>query len=506
MDPSLHVSKQTADDLLNPEYWQELCPWLHVNSTYTQPSHDVWSYLHTSSSSSSSHSTTSSTSPSTISTLSSIELQALEHLKYYGYIKLDHNEETTYHTLSSYSAACTSTSTLFPSPSWPTGLLERIARGILRLIEAGHTASFILVYDEVWFVQESIKLLLSKISGGNVPLGDWYIFCINPPLSIIQSEHNNNDDDENDSENDEEEEITISNGTAAGKYKSWPPHRDRPMNNTKAIAASFRNIEDIYPDQISNIQTSSSSYTDNPLLNTPKYTTVWIPLTEASPQTSCLYVIPRPLDPGYMEGDKEADNPLSAAIQHSTDFQKIIALPATPGSIVAFSHRLLHWGSKPLESMPGTPPPAPRIALSLAFSDPSFEEPYILNNWKDYIHEERNEQERQTLKHWASEFPPHKIRLGLIAAQSLTYDHQVPLTRRQAKIASRLFHISRKYFNSTYAEKVLSTSKWSAFKKSAVQNVQSLRRTTGAPSQDDINLLFCALASAKEGINAEDYL
>lgn len=534
MDPSLHVSKQSVESLLDPTYWAKLVPWLHVNSTFTQPVRSVWSSSSSSSqplsstvSSFSSYSSTSASSSRPNSSSfhsSSIEIQALQHLKHYGFIKLDHHTDTLPTTSSSsytpsvaqYSSACTSTSVQFPSPTWPSGLLERVARGILRLVEAGHTASFILIYDEVWYIQESIKSLLYTISGGNVPLGDWYIFCINPPVSILgnryprtrttadedntQEENDDEDDDEDNNEeqrSDDDDDSTRSNGIAAGKYKSWPPHRDRPMNNPKAIEASFRHTEDL--------SSCADDYKDY-RLDTSKYTTVWIPLTEASPQTSCLYVIPRSLDPGYMDGDKEADNPLSAAIQHSTDFQKILALPAIPGSIVAFSHRLLHWGSKPLESIPGTPPPAPRIALSLAFSDPSFEEPYIVKNWKDFIPEERNEEERQILMKWDSVYLPHKLRLGLIAGQSLTYDHQVPLTKRQAKIASRLFHLSRKYFNTAYAEKVVSTGKWSAFKKSAVQNIQSLRRTTGAPSQDDINLLFCALASAKEGIDAEDYL
>ena len=31
----------------------------------------------------------------------------------------------------------------------------------------------------------------------------------------------------------------------------------------------------------------------------PRYTTAWIPLTDATPNNSCLYVVPRHADPGY---------------------------------------------------------------------------------------------------------------------------------------------------------------------------------------------------------------
>jgi ectoine hydroxylase-related dioxygenase (phytanoyl-CoA dioxygenase family) len=55
----------------------------------------------------------------------------------------------------------------------------------------------------------------------------------------------------------------------------FSPHRDRQPDDSKG---TFR------PD------------------GSAMYTTCWIALSEASPETGCLYVIPRQFDPGYLRG------------------------------------------------------------------------------------------------------------------------------------------------------------------------------------------------------------
>ena len=62
---------------------------------------------------------------------------------------------------------------------------------------------------------------------------------------------------------------------AAAGETGFSPHRDRQPDNT---AASFRAD------------------------GTPRYATCWLALADATPDTGCLYVIPRSRDPGYSAG------------------------------------------------------------------------------------------------------------------------------------------------------------------------------------------------------------
>jgi ectoine hydroxylase-related dioxygenase (phytanoyl-CoA dioxygenase family) len=102
-----------------------------------------------------------------------------------------------------------------------------------------------------------------------------------------------------------------------GAPAGWPPHRDRGADSS---AKRFRHD------------------------GTPEYATAWIALTPATPTNSCLYVVPKEHDVGYLGGD-DGRNPLSAIFKSPLAFQHIRALPCDPGAVVVFSHRLLHWGS-----------------------------------------------------------------------------------------------------------------------------------------------------------------
>jgi hypothetical protein len=71
-----------------------------------------------------------------------------------------------------------------------------------------------------------------------------------------------------------------------------------------------------------------------------KFVTHWIALTPATPQNSCLYVIPKDHDPGYTTGDTDKD-PLRLALDDKTKFQRIVALPRKPGESIVFTHRII---------------------------------------------------------------------------------------------------------------------------------------------------------------------
>lgn len=86
--------------------------------------------------------------------------------------------------------------------------------------------------------------------------------------------------------------------------------------------------------------------------NSPDSLTVWLPLTEATPLNGCMYVYPFHLD----------NRPSGGAVLEGVQLQHIRALPATPGSLLAWHQRLLHWGGR--ASQLAT---TPRCSLALEF-------------------------------------------------------------------------------------------------------------------------------------------
>jgi hypothetical protein len=69
----------------------------------------------------------------------------------------------------------------------------------------------------------------------------------------------------------------------------------------------------------------------------PKSITCWIPLTDATPLNSCMYIVPARSDPTYgtaREGEWRFDLP------------SVRALPAKPGDVLVWNQAVLHWGSK----------------------------------------------------------------------------------------------------------------------------------------------------------------
>jgi len=117
---------------------------------------------------------------------------------------------------------------------------------------------------------------------------------------------------------------------------------------------------------------------------TPKHGTVWVALTDALPENSCIYCLPAYEDVFYWSTKESevAPTPCSEAQQLTHDallaneknahtavrtagLQAIRAMPARAGDVLAWSHRLLHWGG--LSSRHAQ---VPRIALSYAVADP----------------------------------------------------------------------------------------------------------------------------------------
>ena len=169
-------------------------------------------------------------------------------------------------------------------------------------------------------------------------------------------------------------------------------------------AAGFSPHRDRQPDDV------KGSFHDDKVA---KYVTMWLALTDATPENSCLYVIPKTFDPGYTTGDDESDDgpdPLTRALPDKCAFQNIRALPRRAGQSLLFTHRIMHWGSR---GNPNSHDKTPRVAISFVCSDPSFEKPYLKG-----ISLEDDEA-----------LPPFKVRLLLVCAQLLIYYQRFDLPK-----------------------------------------------------------------------------
>ena len=167
---------------------------------------------------------------------------------------------------------------------------------------------------------------------------------------------------------------------------------------------------------------------------TPKYATCWVPVTDACPDNSCLYVLPRDADPGYAGGDlPRGPAPLARAFAEGGDgvAQRIRCLAQPAGGAVVFSHRTLHWGSRGRAGFH-----TPRIALSAAFSDGGFEPAYLRPGAVET-------------------FPALALRVALVAAQMIAYQENFGTGEVPLRLFLRLFAARREDFEAGYHAKVV---------------------------------------------------
>jgi len=117
-----------------------------------------------------------------------------------------------------------------------------IAVGVVKLMQYGWAPPFIMIFDEPWVMAAQLSKVIELSTDGNQSIMDWFAWYIDP----------------------------FTGG------KGWPPHRDRADANA---LRSFRPT------------------------GAPFYSTVWIPLTDALPENSCLHFLPAFADPGYRDGE-----------------------------------------------------------------------------------------------------------------------------------------------------------------------------------------------------------
>ena len=287
-------------------------------------------------------------------------------------------------------------------------MVDQLAMCIQRLErDYGIPATFIFLYDAVWelirnVVVPTMKLCTHSHNELNYDFLAWY---------IDPTQH----------------------------MAGFSPHRDRQ------------------PDQI------SQSFHSND--GQAKYVTMWMALTHAHPENSCLYMIPKQNDPGYMEGDDTTTNddsnnnnqkdPLTRALNTKESYQNIRAIPRLPGQSVLFTHRIMHWGSR------GNPHSSsssiqPRIAISFVSSDSTFEKPYLKKNTTGTEYN-----------------PPFSIRLLLVCAQLLIYHERFQLSKECIRACHEYCKDYQHLLEESYRKKV------------TIEFVKAMREEEENSSDDD---------------------
>ncbi|MBI3591851.1 MAG: phytanoyl-CoA dioxygenase family protein [Candidatus Melainabacteria bacterium] len=141
----------------------------------------------------------------------------------------------------------------------------------------------------------------------------------------------------------------------------------------------------------------------------PKSLTVWIPLTDATSQNGCMYILPANWDPYFKDPTIKSDK---------IDYHNIRALPANAGSVLGWNQAILHWGGRSSEKIK-----IPRISVAFEFQRgdvPPYNSPFIsVNPVMDL-----------------------KSRVQFICKQILQYKHMYPLSDEVYKATVEMLTLS----------------------------------------------------------------
>ncbi|HKG46744.1 MAG TPA: phytanoyl-CoA dioxygenase family protein [Pyrinomonadaceae bacterium] len=147
--------------------------------------------------------------------------------------------------------------------------------------------------------------------------------------------------------------------------------------------------------------------------------TCWVPLTPVTPDNGCIYVIERNSDNCGDPVDLSGDD-LTAA-QVLSALPRVRALPAGPGSFLAWPNDTIHWGGMYLRGRQA------RIALSFHFASADFEN--VDSSLRDSMS-------------IARPLPRFEERLRWVSQSMLRFRGRDPLLERFAPVAHRLIRES----------------------------------------------------------------
>lgn len=138
--------------------------------------------------------------------------------------------------------------------------------------------------------------------------------------------------------------------------------------------------------------------------------TIWIPLTEATLDNGCMYVVPK--DAPHTTLDETFDKKTARLL-----LQGARALPASPGEALGWGFETIHWGSA---STPNAS--EPRVSLSFEFIGP----------------DATPDADEEPLLETGAALPSFHERLGFIATGVSTYVRFEPSLRPLADLAKGL--------------------------------------------------------------------
>ncbi len=148
--------------------------------------------------------------------------------------------------------------------------------------------------------------------------------------------------------------------------------------------------------------------------NGPGRATIWIPLTDATLDNGCMYVIPKDCVPASLPPGFSQWEPLKTSEFHQL-LQSSRALPARAGALLGWDHELIHWGARCDEAT------TPRISIAVEFLS-SAQTP----NSGEYPLTD------------ISSLPTFRERLYMIAKAVKTFDRFEILLGRYSQLAERL--------------------------------------------------------------------
>lgn len=208
--------------------------------------------------------------------------------------------------------------------------IDAIRAGVLALVNAGLPPVFIYMYDEPWALFQRLQPVIGQFLGDQCAL-----------LPNFWAWH-----------------IPTIEGASG-----WPKHRD--------CSAETR-------------------FVSRDAGTTLMSLSLWVPLTDATPDNGCMMVLPKELEMAYDPPITDPDQ-----IHQSAG----LSLPAQAGSVLGWAQDVYHWSGSVTANAE-----SPRISLSLEFQNPAFSplaEPLLD----------------------AANPPPFAERLALIRAQIPKYRH-----------------------------------------------------------------------------------
>lgn len=194
--------------------------------------------------------------------------------------------------------------------------LDKMAACITTLKDNDINPTWCFVYDEFWILSTRIHSYIQSILGNN-----YYKL---PDMWAWHIDPSNNE-------------------------RGWTIHRDRKPGSTYNTGA-------------------------------PRSLSVWIPLTAATTENSCMHIVPQSEDPNC----QSTGELYYANWDESLYAGKEVAIPCNAGDIVAWNQQVLHWGGATSNTSA-----APRISVGIEFADNStqdLEDPdyiYPVKPWLD---------------------------------------------------------------------------------------------------------------------------